>query len=80
MLRHAVSMKYSRDLKQVENQAPPVFKGSFVNYDGLKKFLKFRAKQLGLISTQTPAFYEALKRSDAEFLRMLANQLREVDR
>ncbi len=73
-------MKYSRDLKAVESRAPPVFKGSFVNYEGLKKFLKFRAKQLGLISNQTPAYYEALKRSDAEFLRMLANQLREVDR
>jgi len=73
-------MKYARDLKKIESKAPPVFKGSFVNYEGLKKFLKFRAKQLGLISDQTPAYYEALKRSDAEFLRMLANQLKEVDR
>lgn len=73
-------MKYARDLKKVESQAPQVFKGSFINYEGLKKFLKYRARQLNQIPEQSAAYVDAVRRSDTEFLRMLAGQLKEVDR
>lgn len=73
-------MKFARDLRSVEHSAPTVFKGSFLNYDSLKKFLKYKSKQINTIPVQSAAYFEVLRRSDAEFLRMLAGQLREVDR
>lgn len=73
-------MKFARDLRSVEGQAPQIFRGSFINYEALKKFLKYRARQIDLIPQPSHAHEEALRRSDAEFLRMLAGQLREVDR
>ena len=73
-------MKFARDLRSIEQEAPLIFKGSFINYEALKKFLKYRARQINTIPSQTAAYVDALRRSDAEFLRMLAGQLREVDR
>ena len=73
-------MKFARDLRSVESQAPQIFKGSFINYEALKKFLKYRSRLIKSIPQQNNAYLDALRRSDAEFLRMLAGQLREVDR
>lgn len=72
-------MKFARALKSTDSRAPDVFRGSFLNYGGLKKMMKFRAKQLGLLTSPKDAA-EATHRSDVEFLRMLANQLKEIDR
>ena len=73
-------MKFARDLKRAESHAPAVFKGSFLNYNGLKKFLKFRAKQLQALPAHSTVTAQAIRRSDLEFLQMLGMQLREVDR
>lgn len=73
-------MKFARDLRSIEEQAPLIFKGSFINYEALKKFLKYRARQVNAIPSDSVLYVDVLRRSDAEFLRMLAGQLREVDR
>ena len=73
-------MKFGRTVKLAELNAPAVFKGSFPNHKGLKKFLKYRCMQLKQIPEGSPAYQQALQASCKEFLQMLGSQLKEVDR
>ena len=78
--RACCNMKFSRELSAANSGAPKVFRDSFLNYASLKKFLKFRSMQLKQLSAESRAAAEAARRADAEFLGMLASQLREIDR
>ena len=73
-------MKFCAYLKKVDSNAPTVFKGGFLNYKALKKFIKYRARRLATTHPQSHAREELMLASEREIFFMLCNQLKEVDR
>ena len=76
----AGSMKFCAYLKKVDTTAPAVFKGGFLNYKALKKYIKYRAKRVANTPPDSYARHELILTAEREIFLMLCTQLREVDR
>ncbi|KAK9811009.1 hypothetical protein WJX73_005754 [Symbiochloris irregularis] len=77
-----VKMKFQHYLKSVDEDAPVALRGRFLNYKRLKKFIKYRARRVGLASRGTPVginLYDLIKTSQREVAQMLQEQLDVVD-
>ncbi|KAK9854191.1 hypothetical protein WJX84_011566 [Apatococcus fuscideae] len=68
-------MKFAHQLKQLDADAPPEFRGKFLKYKQLKKIIKHRAEPRGsnLERTQSQGVWEA------QFFSELDTELREVN-
>lgn len=73
-------MKFCAYLKKVDDNVPAVFKGGFLNYKALKKFIKYRARRLEASEPDSHAREELALTSERDIFFMLCNQLKEVDR
>lgn len=73
-------MKFCAYLKKVDGNAPSAFKGGFVNYKTLKKFIKFRAKRVAALPADATMREELILAAEREIFFMLCTYLREVDR
>ena len=73
-------MKFCAYLKKVDSDAPVVFKGGFLNYKALKKFIKYRARRVSATPPNSQARDELILTSERDIFFMLCSQLREVDR
>lgn len=76
-------MKFCAYLKSVDEDAPAAFRGKFLNYKQLKKFLKYRARRIDLASKGVvvgTTLGELVRSSRQEVTELLQEQLRLVDR
>ena len=77
---HFGVMKFCAYLKKVDGNAPAVFKGGFLNYKALKKFIKYRARRVAATPENSHARDELMLASERDIFFMLCTQLKEVDR
>ena len=76
------SMKFCAYLKHVEGDAPKCFRGKFLDYKKLKKYLKYRARRIELASKGLPAgasLPDLVRSSQQEVASMLQDQLIVID-
>ena len=71
-------MKFAQYLKLVDAGSPAVFRGSYLHYKGLKKFIKYRGRRMQQAHSEEKD--TLLVTAEREIREMLCTQLRTVDR
>ena len=71
-------MKFAQYLKLVDAGSPAVFRGSYLHYKGLKKFIKYRGRRMQQAHSDEKD--TLLVTAERDIREMLCTQLRTVDR